>query len=252
MIKEISKLVIKAFNIENVYLSNKTKIEERCLYIDENLAMEALNLNKDYIKSLDVKVINKKDRNVFVNSILDFIPIATKVLGKIGEGVTHTLTGVCVMLTGIDENGVQVAEFGSSEGFLNEQVIFNHPGTPSDDDIIIHINVVLFNGMGTVRKAIIASHSACDYIIQNIREYVKKLTGKNCDEKHEFIHSIDNTKKNIAIIKQVAGQGAMYDTFVLPDEPCGVSGAYSIIDMGNVPIILTPNEYRDGAIRAMY
>lgn len=252
MIKEISKLVIKAFNIENVYLSNKTKIEEHCLYINENLVEEALNLNKDYIKSLDIKVINKKDRNVFVNSIMDFIPIATKVLGKIGEGVTHTLTGVCVMLTGIDENGVQVAEFGSSEGFLNEQVIFNHPGTPSDDDIIIHVNVVLFNGMGTVRKAIIASHSACDYIVQNIREYVKKLTGKNCDEKHEFIHSIDNTKKNIAIIKQVAGQGAMYDTFVLPDEPCGVSGAYSIIDLGNAPVLLTPNEYRDGAIRAMY
>ena len=25
----------------------------------------------------------------------------------------------------------------------------------------------------------------------------------------------------------------------------------SIIDMGNVPIILSPNEYRDGALRAM-
>lgn len=252
MIKEVSKLVIRTFHIENVYLFDKTKIEEHCLYINENLVFEALNLNKDYIKCLDIKVINKKDRNIFVNSILDFIPISTKVLGKIGEGVTHTLTGVCVMLTGVDENGVQVAEFGSSEGILNEQVVFNRPGTPSIDDIIIHINVVLFDGMGTVRKAIIAAHSACDYIIQNIRESVKKLTGKSCDEKHEFIHSIDDTKKNIAIIKQVAGQGAMYDTFVLPDEPCGVSGAYSIIDVGNAPIILTPNEYRDGAIRAMY
>jgi len=203
MKKEVSKLVIKAFNINEVELAGKTRISEHKL-------------------------------------------------GKIGEGVTHTLTGVCVMLTGVDENGVQVAEFGSSEGILNEQVIFNRPGTPSDEDIIIHINVVLYDGMGTVRKTIIASHSACDYIIQEIREYVKKLTGRNCDEKHEFVHSIDDSKKNIAIIKQVAGQGAMYDTFVLPIEPCGVKGGYSIIDIGNMPVVLTPNEYRDGAIRAMY
>ena len=155
------------------------------------------------------------------------------------------------MLTGVDENGVQVAEFGSSEGILNEQVVFNRPGTPSDNDIIIHVNVVLYEGMGTVRKAIIAAHSACDLIIQDIRECVKKLTGRNCDEKHEFIHNIDDTKKNVVIVKQVAGQGAMYDTFVLPIEPCGVKGGYSIIDMGNMPVILTPNEYRDGAIRAM-
>ena len=84
MIKEISKLVIRAFNIENVFLSDKTKIEEHCLYINEKLIEEALNLNKDYIKSLDVKIINKEDRNVYVNSIMDFIPISTKALGKIG------------------------------------------------------------------------------------------------------------------------------------------------------------------------
>ncbi|RDA73598.1 proline reductase cluster protein PrdD, partial [Hafnia paralvei] len=26
----------------------------------------------------------------------------------------------------------------------------------------------------------------------------------------------------------------------------------SIIDMGNMPILLSPNEYRDGALRAMH
>ncbi len=252
MKKEVSKLVIKAFNINEVELAGKTRISEHKLSIRNSLSTEALALYKDYIKCIEIKLIKADDRDIFVNSIMDFIPVATKVLGKIGEGVTHTLTGVCVMLTGVDENGVQVAEFGSSEGILNEQVIFNRPGTPSDEDIIIHINVVLYDGMGTVRKTIIASHSACDYIIQEIREYVKKLTGRNCDEKHEFVHSIDDSKKNIAIIKQVAGQGAMYDTFVLPIEPCGVKGGYSIIDIGNMPVVLTPNEYRDGAIRAMY
>ncbi len=252
MKKEISKLIIRAFNIENIYLSDKTEIKDHMLYINKNLTNEALDIGKEYIKSLDIKIINKDDRNVYVNSIMDFIPIAAKALGKIGEGITHTMTGVCVMLTGVDESGVQVAEFGSSEGYLDEQVIFNRPGTPGDNDIIIHVDIVLYEGMGTVRKAIIAAHSACDYIIQDIRECTKKLSARDCDEKHEFVHSIDDSKKNIVIVKQVAGQGAMYDTFILPDEPCGVKGAYSIIDLGNSPVILTPNEYRDGAIRAMY
>lgn len=53
------------------------------------------------------------------------------------------------------------------------------------------------------------------------------------------------------IIKQVAGQGAMYDTHLFAKEPSGVEGGKSIIDMGNMPIILTPNEYRDGIIRSM-
>ena len=53
------------------------------------------------------------------------------------------------------------------------------------------------------------------------------------------------------IIKQVAGQGAMYDTSLFAKEPSGTAGGHSIIDMGNMPILVTPNEYRDGIIRSM-
>ena len=53
------------------------------------------------------------------------------------------------------------------------------------------------------------------------------------------------------IVKQVAGQGAMYDTHLFAKEPSGVEGGRSIIDMGNMPILVTPNEYRDGIIRSM-
>ena len=31
----------------------------------------------------------------------------------------------------------------------------------------------------------------------------------------------------------------------------GVEGGRSIIDMGNMPVMITPNEYRDGIIRSM-
>ena len=58
-------------------------------------------------------------------------------------------------------------------------------------------------------------------------------------------------KKKVVIIKQVAGQGAMYDTQLFSHEPSAMEGGRSIIDMGNVPMIVSPNEYRDGALRCM-
>jgi D-proline reductase (dithiol) PrdD len=43
----------------------------------------------------------------------------------------------------------------------------------------------------------------------------------------------------------------MYDNQLFSSEPSGLSGGISIIDIGNVPMIISPNEYRDGALRAM-
>ena len=37
----------------------------------------------------------------------------------------------------------------------------------------------------------------------------------------------------------------------LETRPSGVEGGRSIIDMGNMPVLVTPNEYRDGIIRSM-
>jgi len=252
MSNEVSRLVIKSFNIYQVSLNENTYIDKGRLNIRENIEKETLLGKEEFIKSLSLKIIKPEEKDVFINSILDFSPIAAKVIGKLGEGVTHALNGVCVMLTGIDEVGNQVAEFGSSEGILKEQVVFDRAGTPRSSDIIIHVDVTLKAGKGTERKAIIEAHRACDYIIQEIREYVKKVNGRYCDEKHEYQHTIKKDRKNIVIIKQVAGQGAMYDTAILPNEPCGVEGSRSIIDLGNIPIVLTPNEYRDGALRAMH
>ena len=44
----------------------------------------------------------------------------------------------------------------------------------------------------------------------------------------------------------------MYDTHLFSKEPSGVEGGRSIIDMGNMPILVTPNEYRDGIIPVSY
>ena len=59
-------------------------------------------------------------------------------------------------------------------------------------------------------------------------------------------------KDKVVLVKMVSGQGAMYDTRFLPDEPSGFIGSHSIIDITGAPMIISPNEYRDGAIRALY
>jgi len=249
---EMRKLVIKTFDIEKVEFGKKTFIKDKILYLKEDLKMDLMQESVDIIKNINVTIVNPMEHDFFVNSIMDFSPIATKVLGKIGDGITHTLTGVYVMLTGIDEMGIQVAEFGSSEGILSQQVVFGRAGTPDVKDIIIHVDVVLKDGMGSIRIGPTAAHRACDKLVEEIREHLKKMNGKLYDEKLEYFDKIRLGKKKVVVIKQVAGQGAMYDTQLLGKEPGGFEGGRSIIDLGNVPMILSPNEYRDGALRAMH
>ena len=249
---EMRRLIIKTFHIQRVEFSEKTFIQDTTLFLRESIKLDLMQEDVDIIKNIHIKIIDPKQHDIFVNSIMDFSPIATKVLGKIGDGITHTLTGVYVMLTGIDELGIQVAEFGSSEGILSEQVVFGRAGTPNETDIIIHVDVMLSDGMGSVRMGPTAAHKACDRLVQEIRESLKKMNGKACHEKFEYFDKIKLGKKKVVIIKQVAGQGAMYDTQLLGKEPGGYESGRSIIDLGNVPIILSPNEYRDGALRAMH
>lgn len=244
-------LVIKSFQIEKVVFTEQTQIVKEKLFIRKKSEEDALKGFEQFLKKVELFIIEPDKKNIFVNSIMDFLPIATKVVGKLGEGITHTLTGVYVMLAGVDENGVQAGEFGSSEGILAEQVVFNRAGTPADNDIILQVNIIFRKDMTKERTAIIAAHRACDFIVQEIREKLKKLNGSWCTEKIEFADQIRDGNKKVIIIKQVTGQGAMSDTWLLADEPTGVQGGGSIIDFGNLPIILTSNEYRDGALRAM-
>lgn len=248
--KILRRLVIKTYHIENVTVGDSVKIENNRLQFSIQW-IDKLITKFQHIKKVDIEIISPKDHNRWTNSIMDILPISTKVLGKLGEGITHTLTGVYMMLTGIDEAGNQVAEFGSSEGLLKEQLYLNRAGTPADEDYIISVNVTLKEGQGTNRGAILEAHKICDLFLQEIRDKLKKADGRNYTEKHEFYDKVRPGKKKVAIIKQVAGQGAMYDNQLLPQEPSGFSGGRSIIDLANVPIILTPNEYRDGALRAM-
>lgn len=86
--------------MDNVVLSEKTKIEDNTIYINRNIIKNMIERNEK-IDNLRINIIYPDNHEMFINSILDFLPIATKVFGKPGEGITYEITGVKVMLTGV-------------------------------------------------------------------------------------------------------------------------------------------------------
>lgn len=241
-----NKLQIKVFHINEVKLGSKFKIENNQLVLSPEIEYD-----KNVFEKVEIKIIKPLEHNIYVNTIMDVLPISTKVLGRIGEGITHTLTGVRVLLTGANTEGHQMHEFGSSEGILKEQLVLNKAGTPSDKDYLVHIDVIIKPGIDFDRQLAFSIFELADVYLQNIRENMKLLSGRDADEVHEYFNTKNPGKPKVALVKEVAGQGMMYDNLLFPIEPSGMEKGISIIDMQNMPILLTPNEYRDGAIRAM-
>ncbi|MCT4660613.1 MAG: proline reductase cluster protein PrdD [Tissierellales bacterium] len=247
---ELRRLVIKAFHVKKVILGEKDRLKNQVLEISLDGIQEIEEANENII-DIKVDIIEPGDHNREINTIMDIVPISTKVIGKIGEGITHTITGAYFMLTGADEEGNQMHEFGSSEGLLSNQLVLDRAGTPGKRDYIIHMDVKLRAGVPFSRELANAAFEAGDKFIQNFRQILKRIDGRECTESHEYYDKIRPGKKKVVLIKQIAGQGAMYDNRLLASEPSGFIGGRSIIDMGNVPVILSPNEYRDGALRSL-
>lgn len=241
--------MIRAFHTKEAVFAEKTEFKEGVLFVDRKIAE---NISADpLIKKVTVDLIKPHDHQRRINTIMDILPISTKVLGKLGEGITFTMTGIYVMLTGCDEDGRQMHEFGSSEGILDQQIKWGMAGTPQKDDYILHVDVLLKGNEIYDRMLPTAAFRSCDEIIQQIRAALKKCDPKTADEVHEYFDKTGKNAKKIALVKQVAGQGAMYDNLLFPKEPSGFAGGVSIIDLGNMPVVLSPNEFRDGALRAM-
>lgn len=240
------KLQIKVFHIQDLEIGNKFKVEGNKLLIKKEIEYD-----KNVFEKVEVKIIKPLEHNIYVNTIMDVIPISTKALGRVGEGITHTLTGVRVLLTGANTKGEQMHEFGSSEGILKEQLKLNKAGTPNDRDFLVHIDVIIKPEISFDRQLAFSIFELADVYIQNIREKMKMLNGRDADEVHDYYNKKNPGKPKVALVKEVAGQGMMYDNLLFPTEPSGMEKGISIIDMQNMPVLLTPNEYRDGAIRAM-
>ncbi|MDT2822313.1 proline reductase cluster protein PrdD [Enterococcus devriesei] len=239
-------LKIKVFHMEEVTVGNDFRMEPTRLQIKQDFDCEDAAIQK-----LTIRLLQPHQHNVETNTIMDIIPISTKVLGALGSGITHTLTGVSVVMTGAIEEGEQMHEFGSSEGVLRDHLVLNRAGTPNAEDYIILIDLLAKKGTPFNRELCLKMFAIVDEFMQEIRERMRMLEGRSACETHVYEEKTNPGKPKVALVKQVAGQGAMYDTLLFPNEPSGFKGGNSIIDMNNMPVFLSANEYRDGAIRSM-
>lgn len=247
--KVIRTLIKKHIKITDVEIGDTTSIKDGKITIDGSIVDKAVK-EDPLCKSLALDVIYPDKRHVYTETIMDVCPIATKVEGELGEGVTKVADGVVFMLTGVDEDGVQVHEFGSSEGYLDEKMYFGHPGCADENDIIIRCHAVIERKTGMSRPGPFAAHKCQDYIIQAIRNELKKYDGEVIrEETCEDIRRSGNPR--VVLVKEIMGQGAMHDNVICPTEPCGILGGQKNVDCGNVPIMLTPNQVRDGSIHAL-
>ena len=250
--KLIRSLTRKHYNITEVKRGPETKIEGTVLYIREGIEEEAA-ASQELVHSLKIDIITPDKYNEYSETIMDVQPIATKEgEDEIGSGTTRVLDGVIMMVTGTDANGVQIGEFGSSEGILEENIMWNRPGAPDKGEIFIKTEVVIAAGTNMERPGPLAAHTATDVITQEIREALKAVEDETLVVNEETFNQYRRPgKKKVVIVKEIMGQGAMHDNLILPVEPVGVLGAKPNVDLGNVPVMVSPLEVLDGCIHAL-
>lgn len=249
--KVVGELTRQHFNITEVKRGPETKLEGTVLTIREGIEAEVI-ADSDLVKDFHLEIITPEQYHTYSETIMDVQPIATKIDDAIlGEGTTRVLDGVVMMLTGTDEGGVQIGEFGSSEGYLDENIMWGRPGCPDKGEIFIKGNIVVQEKTNMERRGPMAAHTAFDIITQEIREVLKKADESLIVETQELKHVRRPGKKKVVIVKEIMGQGAMHDNFILPVEPVGILGARANVDLGNVPVCVSPLEVLDGCIHAL-
>lgn len=250
--KVVGTLTRRHIKITEVKRGPETKIEGTTLYIREGIEEEAV-ASQELVHQLKIDIITPDQYHTYSNTIMDVQPIATKEgEDEIGTGTTRVLDGVIMMVTGTDDNGVQIGEFGSSEGYLDENIMWGRPGAPDKGEIFIKTEVIIKEGTNMERPGPLAAHSATDVITQEIREALKKVEDESLVVDTETFNQVRRPgKKKVVIVKEIMGQGAMHDNLILPVEPVGVLGARPNVDLGNVPIMASPLEVLDGCIHAL-
>ena len=230
--KVVRSLTRKHFNITEVKRGPETKIEGTTLYIREGIEQEVID-NQELVKDFHLEIITPDKYHTYSETIMDVQPIATKEGdADLGTGVTRVLDGVVMMLTGTDEDGVQIGEFGSSEGYLDENIMWNRPSCPDKGEIFIKGNIVIQEKTNMERRGPMAAHTAFDVITQEIREVMKELDESLVADTEELKQVRRPGKKKVVIVKEIMGQGAMHDNFILP------AYLYRTCFQGNVQTLL--------------
>lgn len=241
-------LIRESIYIDNVVFSDKTQITGSELHISDKW----INYHtfSSRIEDSHTSIIKPKQHNIRVNSNLDFLPIATKTQGFLGQGTTTELTGVTFMLNGCEASGFQPSNIGSSEGYLNKQVVFDKPGTPGNSDFIIHMDIKFRDGEGRTASGLIEAHLLADYLMNEVRAAIRNES-LSMKKKMNIYNYSPTCGYKIGLVKIVSGLGNMYDTILCPNEPSGVLGGYLIRNRNNNPVYITANECRDGFIHSL-
>jgi Glycine/sarcosine/betaine reductase component B subunits. len=247
----VRSLTRKHFKITEVKRGPETKIEGTTLYIREGIEKECVD-SQGLVCDLKLEIVTPADYHTYSETIMDVQPVACKEGDdELGAGSTRVLDGVVVVVTGTDANGVQIGEFGSSEGYLDENIMWGRPGAPDKGEIFIKTQVTIEEGTNMERPGPLAAHAATDVITQEIREAMKKLDESLVAESETFEQLRRPGKKKVVIVKEIMGQGAMHDNLILPVEPVGILGGKPNVDLGNVPVSVSPLEVLDGCIHAL-
>ena len=251
--KFIRSLHTKHYKIDKVEFGEKTEIKGTTLVLRtaEDLCKEAAE-SEALVESVKLEIITPEQYDTYSETIMDVQPIAVKEEGEIGHGVTRELKGVVMVLTGTDANGVQIGEFGSSEGELERNIMWGRPGAPDKGEIFIKGQVTIKAGANMERPGPLAAHKAFDHITEEIRKALKEVEDESLvvgDINIEQYRHPGN--KKVLIVKEIMGQGAMHDNLILPVEPVGTLGAKPNVDLGNLPVMLAPTEVLDGGIHAL-
>ena len=251
--KFIRSLHTKHYKIDKVEFGEKTEIKGTTLVLRtaEDLCKEAAE-SEALVESVKLEIITPDKYDTYSETIMDVQPIAVKEEGDIGHGITRELKGVVMVLTGTDANGVQIGEFGSSEGELERNIMWGRPGAPDKGEIFIKGQVTIKAGANMERPGPLAAHKAFDHITEEIRKALKELDDESLVVGNINIEQYRHPgNKKVLIVKEIMGQGAMHDNLILPVEPVGTLGAKPNVDLGNLPVMLAPTEILDGGIHAL-
>jgi D-proline reductase (dithiol) PrdA len=182
--------------------------------------------------------------------VMDVAPLAAKRQGPLGAGVSRVAAGVVLLLTGRDDAGEPIGEFGHSAGVLAERLAADAPGAPDPGDWIVRVAVTLRAGAAMERAGPWAAHQVLDAVAEPLRRSLLAAPAGAVAARREYDGGRPGGLR-IVLVKEVMGQGAMHDNLLLPREPGGVAGGRSIVDLGNLPVVLRPNELRDGGLHSL-
>jgi D-proline reductase (dithiol) PrdA len=244
----LPSLRIDRVAIGRVVAGDATAIDAETLTLDVS-APETRDVPS--VASATVDVIAPDARDVGCDAILDVAPLATKLEGRLGTGVTRLAGGVVLVLTARDEDGAQAGEFGDSSGILGERLDAHARGTPDAADWIVRVRVVLRAGSTKERRGPFGAHRAADRVADRVRAALRGVPASASSRGVALPEPRRRGGLRVLYAKLVMGQGAMHEKLLLPAEPAGVAGGRSIIDLGQGPVLLRVNEARDGAIRSL-